>query len=105
MVWTALFKNNTALTFSTRYNDVKEAKEAAEREATRKANEENDRKAKEAAEHAARLEAERKAVDAARKANITDPLVRVRSRTEVPQFRPRLRQRVLIHVFVFPHGF
>tara|TARA_Y100000817_G_C16656130_1_gene455079 strand:- start:427 stop:606 length:180 start_codon:yes stop_codon:yes gene_type:complete len=33
MVWTALFKNNTALTFNTRYNDVEEAKEAAEREA------------------------------------------------------------------------
>ena len=33
MVWTALFKNNTALTFSTRYNDLNEAKEAAEREA------------------------------------------------------------------------
>lgn len=33
MVWTALFKNNTALTFNTRYNDVNEAKEAAEREA------------------------------------------------------------------------
>jgi len=31
MVWTALFKNNTALTFSTRYNDVNEAMEAAER--------------------------------------------------------------------------
>ena len=36
MVWTALFKNNTALTFSTRYNDLNEAKETAEREAVTK---------------------------------------------------------------------